>query len=67
MRLATRFATPLALACLACPILAPAQPPRPTAAAPAQRASFDPSLFAALRYRLIGPLRGGRVTTVTGV
>ena len=29
--------------------------------------SVDPSLFTALRYRLVGPSRGGRVTTVTGV
>ena len=33
----------------------------------AQRASYDPALFAGLRYRMIGPFRGGRVTTVTGV
>ncbi len=30
-------------------------------------ASVDPALFAGLRYRLVGPSRGGRVTTVTGV
>ncbi|HEX7242359.1 MAG TPA: hypothetical protein VF263_18875 [Longimicrobiaceae bacterium] len=30
-------------------------------------ALFDPSLFGAMRYRMIGPARGGRVTTVTGV
>jgi len=30
-------------------------------------ASYDPSLYSALRYRAIGPLRGGRVTAVTGV
>ena len=28
---------------------------------------IDPGLFKGLRYRLIGPSRGGRVTTVTGV
>jgi len=27
----------------------------------------DPSLYNGLRYRLVGPSRGGRVTTVTGV
>lgn len=27
----------------------------------------DPALFKGLRYRLVGPSRGGRVTTVTGV
>ena len=30
-------------------------------------ASVDPALFRGLRYRLVGPSRGGRVTTVTGV
>ncbi len=30
-------------------------------------ASVDPALFTGLRYRLVGPSRGGRVTTVTGV
>ncbi len=30
-------------------------------------ASVDPALFKGLRYRLVGPSRGGRVTTVTGV
>src|SRR5262249_32368606 len=27
----------------------------------------NPALYSGLRYRLIGPYRGGRVTTVTGV
>ena len=31
------------------------------------RAQVDPSLFSSMRYRNIGPFRGGRVTTVTGV
>jgi len=30
-------------------------------------ASVDTSLFAGLRFRVVGPPRGGRVTTVTGV
>jgi photosystem II stability/assembly factor-like uncharacterized protein len=29
--------------------------------------NVDPSVFNGLRYRLVGPSRGGRVTTVTGV
>ncbi len=29
--------------------------------------SIDPALFKGMRYRLVGPSRGGRVTTVTGV
>jgi photosystem II stability/assembly factor-like uncharacterized protein len=36
-----------------------------TTAAPAQ--TVEPGLFAGLRYRNIGPTRGGRVTAVTGV
>src|SRR5881396_2171880 len=38
---------------------APARQPSP--------ANVDPALFKGLRYRLVGPSRGGRVTTVTGV
>jgi photosystem II stability/assembly factor-like uncharacterized protein len=33
----------------------------------ADQAGFNPQLWSGLRYRMIGPLRGGRVTTVTGV
>src|SRR4026209_1300403 len=35
--------------------------------AAAMMASVDPALFKGLKYRLVGPSRGGRVTTVTGV
>src|SRR5437773_9207759 len=28
---------------------------------------YNPALWSGLRYRMIGPERGGRVTTVTGV
>jgi photosystem II stability/assembly factor-like uncharacterized protein len=59
MRPTIRRATSLAIALFAFSLSA--QTP------PAQRASYDPSLFSGLRYRLIGPSRGGRVTTVTGV
>jgi photosystem II stability/assembly factor-like uncharacterized protein len=31
------------------------------------QATYDPALWSGLRYRMIGPERGGRVTTVTGV
>src|SRR6478736_1041633 len=45
--------------------------PQVHAQAPAQSqrmmTSVDPALFKGLRYRLVGPSRGGRVTTVTGV
>ncbi len=43
----------------------------PQAAAPEPKmqlaAGYDASLYSGLRYRMIGPLRGGRVTAVTGV
>ena len=38
-------------------------PPRPAPMMPV----VDPALFKGLNYRLVGPSRGGRVTTVTGV
>ncbi len=39
-----------------------------TQSTPVQRTPpVDPAMFAALRYRMIGPARGGRVTAVTGV
>jgi photosystem II stability/assembly factor-like uncharacterized protein len=52
-----------------------AKPAAPKAAAPPAAqpqtmqlaAGYDASLYSALRYRMIGPLRGGRVTAVTGV
>ncbi len=37
-------------------------PPRPL---PAQ--TYDPSLFSAMRWRMIGPFRGGRTVAVSGV
>jgi photosystem II stability/assembly factor-like uncharacterized protein len=43
---------------------AAATPKKPTLP---MMASVDPALFKGLRYRLVGPSRGGRVTTVTGV
>ena len=51
---------------------ASAQRPRPEAARPAPAAAnapnaVDSSLFSALRYRMIGPFRGGRSTAVTGI
>src|SRR5881392_405502 len=44
-----------------------APPPAPRAASAAPMAHVDPAFFKGLRYRLVGPSRGGRVTTVTGV
>jgi photosystem II stability/assembly factor-like uncharacterized protein len=34
---------------------------------PDKNTTIDPAFFKGLRYRLVGPSRGGRVTTVTGV
>src|SRR5215208_3587250 len=47
----------------------PASPPAtpPAAAAVGAPGRGDPALLADLRYRLVGPARGGRVTAVTGV
>src|SRR6185436_15204528 len=46
-----------------------AQPPRAPAPlrSPGRIASVDTALLRGLRYRLVGPSRGGRVTSVTGV
>ncbi|WP_164155682.1 VPS10 domain-containing protein [Sandarakinorhabdus rubra] len=38
-----------------------------TAAVAVQAQAYDPSLWSGLHYRQVGPWRGGRVTTVTGV
>ena len=62
---------------LAIPALLPTQPAIAQSASPARTVfsrpvapftgSLDPKLLTGLRYRSIGPARGGRVTTVTGV
>ncbi|MCC7052737.1 MAG: glycosyl hydrolase [Gemmatimonadaceae bacterium] len=55
----------LALALVAA---APAVAQRPrTSAAPAAAATIDTTLLASMRYRSIGPFRGGRSTAVAGV
>ena len=33
----------------------------------AAESGYNPALWSGMRYRMIGPMRGGRVTTVTGV
>jgi photosystem II stability/assembly factor-like uncharacterized protein len=46
------------------------KPPAPATQKPAMAAQMpgvNPALLAGLKYRLVGPSRGGRVTTVTGV
>ncbi|HTR79936.1 MAG TPA: hypothetical protein VMH39_17610, partial [Gemmatimonadaceae bacterium] len=45
-------------------VASPAAAPPPHAAL---LATVDSSLFRGLHYRMVGPNRGGRVTTVTGV
>ena len=69
----------LVAAMLAQPRAQTPAPPRPAQPAPpgsrAQAATarapmigvVDPALFLGMQYRLVGPSRGGRVTTVTGV
>src|SRR4051794_35101223 len=45
-----------------------AKPKRGAAApAPAARPAVDPTLFSGLKWREIGPFRGGRVAAVTGI
>ncbi len=39
----------------------------PIAARLQQRATYDAALWSGMRYRMVGPSRGGRVTAVTGV
>jgi photosystem II stability/assembly factor-like uncharacterized protein len=71
------LAAALAVAGLPLAMLAQTTPPAAKSSAPARAAAvakpmplsagYDPSLYSGLRYRMIGPLRGGRVTAVTGV
>ena len=68
---AVALAAPFAAFAQASKAPAPAAQAATTQRAPAApmplAASYDPALYSALRYRMIGPLRGGRVTAVTGV
>ncbi|HYT69093.1 MAG TPA: hypothetical protein VEL51_21905 [Vicinamibacterales bacterium] len=48
------------------PVQGVAPRPAPRASAP-MMPSVDPALFKGMKYRLVGPSRGGRVTSVTGV
>ena len=54
---------PLCIFAILVGIVALAPPP----ATPQTTASFDSSLFNAMRYRCIGPFRGGRAAAVTGL
>src|SRR5438128_1802150 len=53
----------LVAACLAAALVGRGAPAHAQPAAPA----VDPALLAGLRWRFIGPTRGGRVTAVAGV
>jgi photosystem II stability/assembly factor-like uncharacterized protein len=55
------YAGCVALALAAVHAQTPARP------APVMMSSVDAALFKGMQYRLVGPSRGGRVTTVTGV
>src|SRR5262245_15965491 len=57
--------SPLAVVLLASP-LAAAKPPQP-AASTAAKPAVDPALFKAMKWREVGPYRGGRVAAVTGL
>ena len=65
----SRSALPLALAGAAVVALAPSAGAQARGSAAAARPGvvYDSSLYAGLRFRFVGPFRGGRVTTVTGV
>src|SRR5687768_7897369 len=67
--LVTALATPVGLTAQRTPPAAPNINVRPAARAASapMMASVDTSLFRGLQFRLVGPSRGGRVTTVTGV
>src|SRR6185503_3554735 len=57
----------LSAAALAYPHAQVARPPATPSRAAPTRPLVDPALFNGMKYRLVGPSRGGRVTTVTGV
>jgi photosystem II stability/assembly factor-like uncharacterized protein len=76
MRRTSLISTPLLIALGLAHIQAQSTAPatRPVTTRPAQSAArqpmmpgVNPALLNGLRYRLVGPSRGGRVTTVTGV
>jgi len=65
---AAALAAVLAVAFLASPASLAAQgPTRFPPPVEAENVVYDPALFDALEYRMIGPARGGRVTAVTGI
>ncbi|MFQ5744694.1 MAG: WD40/YVTN/BNR-like repeat-containing protein, partial [Acidobacteriota bacterium] len=61
------FAHHPTLAALVALALVSVFPPPASSAQADENAVIDPSFLAGLRYRMVGPHRGGRVTAVTGV
>lgn len=57
----------LLLLALGSPFAAAAKPPQKQSASPAPAAAVDPALFKALKWREVGPYRGGRSAAVTGL
>jgi photosystem II stability/assembly factor-like uncharacterized protein len=62
----TRFTVVLVLAACS-PLYSQKTTPKPSAAPRSLPALLDAKSFAGLKYRMVGPSRGGRVTAVTGV
>jgi photosystem II stability/assembly factor-like uncharacterized protein len=70
MRRTFLLSTPLLIALGLAQIQAQSAPSRPAAASAARQSMMpgvNPALLNGLRFRLVGPSRGGRVTAVTGV
>jgi photosystem II stability/assembly factor-like uncharacterized protein len=61
------FAAATSVSLPACAQVRPAGRPAGRQPAATVPPAIDPALFSRLRYRLVGPSRGGRSTTVTGV
>ncbi len=63
-RISNRFPIGLALAAL---LLIPVTPQQSASRSPQENDVVDSRFFSGLRYRMVGPYRGGRVTAVSGV
>lgn len=76
MRLASSIARAAALCCVAAPAFAQRTPTRPASTPAAAAPAYDPSLYSSpsatssrfkgLRWRNVGPIRGGRTDAVAG-
>src|SRR5262245_53834515 len=67
MRRTILLSTPVLIALAFAHLQAQSARPAQTAARQSMMPGVNPALLNGLRYRLVGPSRGGRVTTVTGV